>query len=755
VTTEAGVNTAPGAPPPIAVAIACHNNAADVATAIRSALTQVPPPAEVVVCDDGSSDETPDVLAQFGDSIRVVRHPVGRGEAAAKNSAFAAATCDVVVFLDADDEFLRGRLAAIGAVLAARPDVDIVTTDAYLVHDDRVLDRWYGPTHPIPDGDQRSAVLSRNPVFGHAAVRRAAFLRVGGFDEGIRHATDWDCWIRMVLAGSRIAVVDEPLARYHLHGANASADRVAMLSSAIEFLGRAAARDDISAGERSAAHAAIEHRRRLLARERLKAALVDPSRPPVRDLANALVTDPHQARRTRVFASAVMTLPAPARAARRLQDRYWWTGPGGIRLRRADGVSIRSRLSSRFAAQRQPSTRPQVLLTLPDRPWPANGGKRMRASATLRALAAMDIELDVVILFAGAPVADPLPPGVSVRECRQIHAPPRHKLSAVVAASARLVPWQIAVFRWGLARKEMAFVRERSYDLVWFGATDHAVSLKGLVRATRTAVDMDDVEVPKLRAFLALPRDQVYVRESERLQRRVELPLWLRVQRQVERQADALIVCSDLDRSRLGTGKNVAVVPNGYPQPQIRVQRPEAGPPTLVYIGTYYYAPNVDAASFAALQLLPVLRERFPDARLRLVGRGGIETLTALSELPGVDVVGAVPELAVELARAHVCIAPIRYGGGTRVKILEAFAYGVPVVSTPLGCEGIDVVPDVHLLVAADAPGLAHACGRLISDDSLGARISDAGYALYSSRYRDTDIDRVLQNLASTLLPPG
>ena len=319
---------------PLAVAIACHNNAAEVGAAIESVLSQLPPPAEIVVCDDGSTDDSPAVLAGYGRRIRVVRHERARGEAAAKNAALAAATTEVVVFLDADDEFLPGRLAAIEAVFAERPDVDIVTTDAYVVHGDRVLGRWYGPTHPLPGDDQRAALLSRNPVFGHAAVRRAAFLRAGGFDESIRHSTDWDLWVRMVLAGSRIVVVDQPLARYYLHGGNSSANRVAMLASTVAMLHRVAERDDVTEVERAVALGTAEHRERLLARDRLKAALVDPARPPVRPLARAVADDPGQPRRSRLIARAVGVFPGPARAASRARERYWWTGPGGVRLRR-------------------------------------------------------------------------------------------------------------------------------------------------------------------------------------------------------------------------------------------------------------------------------------------------------------------------------------------------------------------------------------------------------------------------------------
>ena len=320
----------------MSVAIACHNDAPYIAAAIRSVLEQRPPPAEIVICDDGSSDDTLRVIDQFGERVLVLRHPVNLGEASAKNTAVAAATSDVVVLLDADDEFLPGRLAAIDQAFTSDPGADLVTTDAYLVHGEATGGRWYGPTHPLPDGDQRLVILNRNPVFGHVAVRRSAFLAVGGFDATLRHATDWDCWIRMVLSGSSIVVVNEPLSRYRLHGANASGNRLAMVTAEVDLLNRAAARSDLSPSERAVVRESLEQRRCVMARERLKTALLATENSPgVRKLALEVTVDRAQPRRSRTMALAVAAWPAAARVLRRRQERTWWTGPGGSRLRRS------------------------------------------------------------------------------------------------------------------------------------------------------------------------------------------------------------------------------------------------------------------------------------------------------------------------------------------------------------------------------------------------------------------------------------
>ncbi|MGY1757576.1 glycosyltransferase [Geodermatophilus sp. SYSU D00879] len=713
------------------VAIACHNAAAYVADAVRSALGQDPPPAEIVVCDDGSTDATADVLARLGDAVRVIRHERNLGEAAAKNTAVSATTTEWVALLDADDEMLPGRMAAIHDLLVREPDLDVVTSDAVLVHDGVTLGTWYGDHYPFADEDQRRAILERNFVFGNVVVRRAAFVAAGGFDPTIAHATDWDLWIRMVHDGSRIGCVQRPLAHYRIHESSLSSDRAAMSASIATLLRRAATRLDLTTEEAGIAAATAAEQERIAARYRLKQALGHPGRP-VRRLSLAIAGDGAQPTRSRLLALGTSALPAVARTAERRRTARWWEGPGGVRL---------------------PRRRRRVLLTLPDRPWPTDGGKRTRSATALRALAALpDVDLDVLVLFAGPPVEHPLPPGVRVQRCVQVDAGPRPRALSALVLLLRRVPWQIAVRRWDLARAAVRDLQRSPYDLVWFGATDHAVSLSRTVRRRRTVVDMDDVESPKIAGFLALPPEGPTVRPRVRVQRRVELPLWRRLERRVLRRADAVVVCSELDRRRLGPGP-VTVVPNTYagPVPSDASWTPPAVP-TFVLVGTYWYPPNVDAAVHMAVRVLPRLQQCAPSARLRLVGRGGKDLLGEVEGLPGVDVVGDVTDVVPELLSATAAVVPVRFGGGTRVKILEAFALGVPVISTSLGCEGLDVVDGVHLLIADDPEQFAAACARLAADPAEGRRIGDEGRRLFEARYAPAEVAETAREIAGRLL---
>jgi glycosyltransferase involved in cell wall biosynthesis len=169
-------------------------------------------------------------------------------------------------------------------------------------------------------------------------------------------------------------------------------------------------------------------------------------------------------------------------------------------------------------------------------------------------------------------------------------------------------------------------------------------------------------------------------------------------------------------------------------------------------VGTYWYPPNVDAAVHMATRVMPHLRALSPACTLRLVGRGGAEFLGSLRGLPGVEVVGDVTDVAPELLAAAVAVAPVRFGGGTRVKILEAFALGVPLVSTPLGCEGLDAKDGVHLLVADEPQEFAAACARLIANPEEARRLGENGRRLYESSYTPPRAMKAVADIALGML---
>ena len=191
----------------------------------RSVLGQTLPPLEVIVSDDGSTDELRQTVASFGDRVRYLRNE-HRGAAAAMNAGVAAAEGDYAVFIGADDTFEPKRLEALAELANISPDVDVLTTDAYVAIAGKVFRRFYDETFPFAFSHQRSEILRRNFVFGHTAVLRRRFVEVGGFDESIGWTSDWELWARMILGGSRMGLVPEPLATYNIREQALSSKRL-------------------------------------------------------------------------------------------------------------------------------------------------------------------------------------------------------------------------------------------------------------------------------------------------------------------------------------------------------------------------------------------------------------------------------------------------------------------------------------------------------------------------------------------------
>jgi len=314
----------PGHLPSFSVIVAAHEAELTVAEAVESALAQTVPPREVVVCDDGSTDGTSAAVAAFRDRITLLRQDRG-GEASAKNAAARAASGEFVAILDADDVYLPRRLEAMGRLAAERPDLDILTTDAFIEVDDQPARRCYANGFSFAADDQRSAILTTNFIFGLAAVRRSRLEAIGGFDESIRFTTDWDLWLRLILDGSLAGAWMEPLARYRIQRGSLSAQRGRMLAGRLRTLRKADARRDLSAAEREVLARSIADHERLLRLAEAREALLE-RRPDRRRRAAAVVTGSGHPPMTRLKALAAVIAPRGAGARLVARERETTAG---------------------------------------------------------------------------------------------------------------------------------------------------------------------------------------------------------------------------------------------------------------------------------------------------------------------------------------------------------------------------------------------------------------------------------------------
>lgn len=210
--------------PTISVVIPAYNRARYLGDTIRSVLDQTRPPDELIVVDDGSTDETPVVIASFGAQVRGIQQP-NRGAATARNVGLHAATGDAIAFLDSDDQWLPPFLETMSAELEAQPGAKGVYSAARCVDSDgNLLPQRAGvpadQTVTLKDALLRSNFLLPSTML----LNREAVVSVGGFDVSLRRLQDWDLWLRMVLRGDQFVRSDACLTLYRVHGESLSAN---------------------------------------------------------------------------------------------------------------------------------------------------------------------------------------------------------------------------------------------------------------------------------------------------------------------------------------------------------------------------------------------------------------------------------------------------------------------------------------------------------------------------------------------------
>jgi glycosyltransferase involved in cell wall biosynthesis len=332
-------------------------------------------------------------------------------------------------------------------------------------------------------------------------------------------------------------------------------------------------------------------------------------------------------------------------------------------------------------------------------------------------------------------------------------------------------PRSLAHHDWEEARVALREFARDHYDLVWFSHAEPWVALHDLVNA-RSVIDLDNLYDQLLRSRRGLSvrsSGPVGVPWSHRPRRaaawtmdRLDEWRWGRLQRRAADYTHAVVVCSQLDRDRFGH-RRTFVLANCYEPGDLlsasgagsaAPSAPSgAGDPVFTMVGTLVYPPNLDAALVAAHEIMPRVRVQ-RRARLRLIGRCDDRAL-ALSSLSYVELLGEVSDLPTALSGTDVVIVPIRSGSGTRIKVLEAFARRLPVVSTSIGCEGLGAKDGEHLLVADVPDGFAAACIRLLDDPELRDRITDAAHSLWSQHFRCSSFKEQVVRIALEATGPS
>lgn len=264
--------------------------------------------------------------------------------------------------------------------------------------------------------------------------------------------------------------------------------------------------------------------------------------------------------------------------------------------------------------------------------------------------------------------------------------------------------------------KERFDALAETVDLIWFQGISIPNAL-GRRHWPGAVLDIDDIPSQVHRA-----RAREASKASTRLKEELKRRLWTRRESVLPGRFDRICVCSADDRRYLGGGERIRIVPNGFEAPNHEIERRPADPPRLGFIGTLRYRPNREGIEWFLREVWPRIRARRPDARLRLVGAETDAGVAATAE--GVDGLGFVPDADAEIATWAVSVVPILIGGGTRIKIAEAFAKGCPLVSTRLGAYGYELSDGVECRLADRPDDFAAACLSLIEQPELGERMA-------------------------------
>lgn len=263
--------------PVLSVVIPTYDRARWVAEAIESSLAQAGPPVETIVVDDGSTDQTPRVLARFGASIRVVRQE-NRGLAAARNAGIRIATGAFVAFLDSDDRLEPTFAARVIETFGEHPTAGAVfVAERVILEDGTRTDTVSGKRTPGP-WFSTEGMIARDTGVGcgrPAVVRRELLERLGGFDESFRSAVDCEMWIRWSFDVPMV-VLPEPLVLRRLHPGHLSGDRAVNARHWLRILSRLERdRPEFAAAHRDVLRRAVGKENLRLGRERLARAAED------------------------------------------------------------------------------------------------------------------------------------------------------------------------------------------------------------------------------------------------------------------------------------------------------------------------------------------------------------------------------------------------------------------------------------------------------------------------------------------------
>jgi glycosyltransferase involved in cell wall biosynthesis len=387
-------------------------------------------------------------------------------------------------------------------------------------------------------------------------------------------------------------------------------------------------------------------------------------------------------------------------------------------------------------------------------PFPLDDGWNVRTFHVVRSGAQM-AETQLVVFHD---VGD----GALLREAAAAYGPnvrivpvptTRRRSKGMRAALGAVTPWPMHV--WNQESPDMRAAVARAIDedgctLCLSVATFFARYLDALPPGVTRLVDTHNIDSLAVARYAETDRNPLRRWFANHTARQLN-----RLEAHVFASADRVWVCSaeevPIAHARAANAR-VRVVPNGVDTSYFAsVASDRAVANRLLFFGRLDYYANVDALQYYAAEILPLLRARQPELELVVIGAGNRAAADVLArEHAGIRVLGRVDDVRPQLEAAQAVIVPLRVGGGTRLKIVEALAAGRPVISTSIGAEGLDLTSGRELLLADTPATFAAAIGEVVGDPALAARLGETGRREMIARY---DWSSIARGIAEDLEP--
>lgn len=392
----------------------------------------------------------------------------------------------------------------------------------------------------------------------------------------------------------------------------------------------------------------------------------------------------------------------------------------------------------------------KILMVSPYFPWPLHGGGSVRIFNILRELSQRKHQ---VTLLAGKEDEKLEPDNILNQICEKVHlynVPSGNRLIFMFQSIFSDQPYPFSRFQTDSLKKNLNnLLKNQKFDLIWINPLiSTAIIPSNLIKNTPIVVDQHECEDWVY---------QAYLREGnlgERLLAFINLMKIKNFKQKIFSQSDAILCVSkeeaDFTQRQAKEKVKVLVVPNGVDEDFFR-------PPSLflaekniiILCSNMSIRRNIDAAVWFARNIFPKIRAEIPDAEFWIVGKNPAAKVWKLNSIPGVKVTGTVQDIKEYYLKGKVFVSPYRFGAGTKLKVLEAMASGIPIVSTTVGCLGIGLVDGKHLLIADSEADFSNRVIKLLENPELAQRLAEAALSLAKEKYQ---WKKIVENLEPELL---